>query len=101
MAKKSIVARQRNRERCIKRYAEKRKALLAIVRNPELSLEERRVATRKLEAIPRDSNPIRSRNRCHLTGRPRGVYRKVGLARSAFRKLAMEGHIPGIVKASW
>jgi small subunit ribosomal protein S14 len=101
MARKSIIARQKRREKCIKRYAERRKVLVAVVRNPASSMDERRLATIKIEAMPRDASPIRSHNRCHLTGRARGVYRKFGLARSMLRKLAMEGHIPGIVKASW
>jgi small subunit ribosomal protein S14 len=85
----------------VKRYAKKRAELLAIMRNAKFSDEERLTARRRLEQLPRDSSATRLRNRCRLTGRPRGVYRKFGLGRNKLRDIAMRGEIPGVVKASW
>lgn len=101
MAKKSMVNRERKRARLVERYAAKRQALKAASIDLELSMEERDAARIKLQKLPRDSSPSRGRNRCRLTGRPHGYYRKFGLARNELRRLAMEGHVPGLVKASW
>jgi len=101
MAKTSVVNRDKKRRLTVKRYAKKRGELLTIIGNPKVSDEERQVARRKLEQMPRDSSPTRLRNRCRLTGRPRGVFRKFGLGRNKLREIAMRGEIPGVVKASW
>lgn len=101
MAKTSVIEREKKRERIVKKYSARRAALKTAVKNLNLSDEERYEAQLKLQALPRDANPIRQRTRCQLTGRPRGVYRRVGLGRSMFRIYAMQGDIPGIVKASW
>jgi small subunit ribosomal protein S14 len=85
----------------VKKFAAKRAALLAIITNVSLSEEERFAARQKLQALPRDSSPVRLRNRCALTGRPRGVFSKFGLGRIKLREYAMRGEIPGVVKASW
>ena len=82
-------------------YFEKRKKLLEQIYNPELSFEERQAFRLKLEKLPKNSSRIRVRNRCNVTGRPRGVYRKFGLSRITFRELASKGMIPGVSKASW
>ncbi|MEM7468077.1 MAG: 30S ribosomal protein S14 [Pseudomonadota bacterium] len=101
MAKKSMVNRERKRAKLAARYAEKRTQLKTVISNPESSFEEREEAVIKLQKMPRDSSPVRGRNRCRLTGRPHGFYRKFGLSRNELRRLAMEGHVPGLVKASW
>ena len=101
MAKKSMVNRERKRALLVERYAAKRAAIKAIAADETLPLEERDAARIKLQKLPRDSSPSRRRNRCRLTGRPHGYYRKFGLARNELRRLAMEGHVPGLVKASW
>jgi small subunit ribosomal protein S14 len=101
MAKTAVVNRDQKRRLLVKKYAKKRAELLAIMRNPKISDEERQIARRKLEQLPRDSSPTRLRNRCALTGRPRGVFRKFGLGRNKLREIAMRGEIPGVVKASW
>jgi len=101
MAKKSMVNRERKRALLVARYAVKRAAIKAIAADETLPLEERHAARIKLQKLPRDSSPSRGRNRCRLTGRPHGYYRKFGLARNELRRLAMEGHVPGLVKASW
>jgi len=101
MAKKSMIAKNLNRRRVVARYAEKRKELKAIIKNPKSSLDEKKLALMALEKMPRDANPIRIRNRCNLTGRPRGYYRKFGLSRISLREMANNGKIPGITKASW
>ncbi len=101
MAKKSMVNRERKRALLVKRYAAKRAAIKAIAADETLPSEERDAARIKLQKLPRDSSPSRGRNRCRLTGRPHGYYRKFGLARNELRRLAMEGHVPGLVKASW
>ncbi len=84
-----------------KKFAAKRAELVAIVGNIKLSDEERYVARQKLQALPRNSSPVRLRNRCALTGRPRGVFSKFGLGRTKLREFAMRGEIPGVIKASW
>jgi small subunit ribosomal protein S14 len=101
MAKTAVVNRDQKRRLLVKRYAKKRTELLAIIRNVKVSEEERQAARRRLEQLPRDSSPTRLRNRCTLTGRPRGVFRKFGLGRNKLREIAMRGEIPGVVKASW
>ena len=101
MAKTSVVNREKKRRETVKKFAEKRKALLEIAGNQKLSVEERYAAREKLQKLPRDASPVRLRNRCALTGRPRGVYRKFGLARGKLRIIALHGEIPGVIKASW
>lgn len=101
MAKKSVIARQKKRERLVVKYAEKRAQLKEILRNPKTSVKDYWDAQRKLQALPRDSARVRLRNRCQLTGRPRGVYRMFGLSRSVLRLHAMRGELPGVVKSSW
>ena len=101
MAKTAVINRNDKRRLMVKKYAKKRAELLAIMQNPKISDEDRMAARRKLESLPRDSSPTRLRNRCALTGRPRGVFRKFGLGRNKLREIAMRGEIPGVVKASW
>ena len=101
MAKKSMLMRQRHRETAVKRYAAKRAELKELIRNPRTSDETRTEAQAKLQKQPRDASPTRGRNRCQMTGRPRGVYRKFGLARTKIREVANRGEIPGLVKSSW
>ena len=101
MAKKSAVEKNNHRREMAARYAAKRKALKAIVMDKARDPEERFDATLKLAELPRNSARNRIRNRCMMTGRPRAYYRKFGLARTAFRDLASEGQIPGVVKSSW
>jgi small subunit ribosomal protein S14 len=96
MAKISLINREQKRRDTVKKFAAKRAALLAIVTNVSLSEEERFAARQKLQALP-----VRLRNRCALTGRPRGTFRKFGLGRTKLREYAMRGEIPGVVKASW
>jgi small subunit ribosomal protein S14 len=101
MAKTSMIARENKRARTVKRFAARRAELKAIINNPNSSDEERAAAQTKLQAQPRDASPARQRNRCRITGRPHGYYRKFGLARNKLREAAMRGDIPGLVKASW
>jgi small subunit ribosomal protein S14 len=101
MAKTSLINREQKRRDTVKKFAAKRAALMAIITNMSLSDEERFAARQKLQALPRDSSPVRLRNRCALTGRPRGVFSKFGLGRIKLREYAMRGEIPGVVKASW
>jgi len=101
MAKTSVVNRDKKRREIVKKYAARRKQLLEIAGNQKLSPEERYAAREKLQKLPRDASPVRLRNRCALTGRPRGVYRKFGLGRGKLRLLALHGEIPGVIKASW
>jgi small subunit ribosomal protein S14 len=101
MAKKSMIQREIKRAKLVARYAEKRAKLKAIVRNVNSTDDERRAAQAKLNAMPRDASPTRQRNRCSITGRPHGVYRKFGLGRNKLREGAMKGEIPGLTKASW
>ena len=101
MAKKSMIQRELKREKLVRRYAKKRAELKAIVRNINSTDEERQQAQAKLNAMPRDASPTRQRNRCAITGRPHGVYRKFGLGRNKLRESAMRGEIPGLTKASW
>jgi len=101
MAKKSMIMRERKRAKLVARYATKRAALKATIRNINSSDDERAIAQAKLNAMPRDASPTRQRNRCSITGRPHGVYRKFGLGRNKLREAAMNGEIPGLTKASW
>ena len=101
MAKKSKIAKNLEWHKVVDRYAEKRKKLKLIIKDPKTSIEEKRLAYMQIEKMPRDANPIRIRNRCNLTGRPRGYYRKFGLSRISLREMASNGKIPGITKASW
>ena len=101
MAKKSVVNRDLKRREIVKKYAAKRKSLIAIIADQKVSEDDRMAARLKIQALPRDSSPVRLRNRCALTGRPRGVYSKFGLGRSKLRDIAMRGEVPGMTKASW
>ena len=101
MAKLSIKNREAKRIALVKKYDARRKALKDRSADQTLSMEERLEAQRQLQALPRNANPTRLRNRCALTGRPRGTFRKFGLARNKIREAALRGDIPGMVKASW
>lgn len=101
MAKKALINREQKRRDEVEKFAAKRAALVAIINNQSASDEERFAARQKLQQLPRNSSPVRLRNRCSVTGRPRGVFRKFGLARNKLREAAMRGDIPGMVKASW
>ncbi|HHL18337.1 MAG TPA: 30S ribosomal protein S14 [Thiothrix sp.] len=101
MAKKSMIARERKREKMVAKYVAKRAALKEIIRSPRSSFEEVMAATDSLQKLPRNSSPVRLRQRCHITGRPHGVYRKFGLSRNKLREHAMQGDVPGLTKASW
>jgi len=101
VAKTSLIEREKKRERLVAKYAARRTELNAIINDHSRSEEERYQARLKLQQLPRNSNPTRLRNRCELTGRPRGTFRKFGLARNKLREIAMRGEIPGMTKASW
>jgi small subunit ribosomal protein S14 len=101
MAKTSVINRDGKRRATVKKFAAKRTALLAIINNSKLSDEERMAARLKMQQLPRNASPSRLRNRCALTGRSRGVYKKFGLGRNKLREIAMRGEIPGLTKASW
>jgi len=101
MAKRSMIAREKKRIETVRRFAEKRAGLKAILADTRASSEEKDVARAKLQALPRDSSPVRQRNRCGITGRPHGFYRKFGLARNKLREATMRGDVPGLVKGSW
>ena len=101
MAKTSMIAREKKRAKIVAKYATKRAALKAIISSASSSDEERWQAQMKIQKLPRDSSPCRQRNRCQITGRPRGVYRKFGLCRNKLREAAMRGDVPGLTKASW
>lgn len=101
MAKTSMIERDVKRTKLVSRYAAKRAELKRIISDPNVDFEEKQAAIFALNKLPRDSSPSRSRNRCRQTGRPRGYYRKFGLARNKLREAAMRGDIPGLRKASW
>lgn len=101
MAKLSMVLRDKHRKELVKKYATRRAELREKISSPRTSDEDRHAAVVALQKLPRDSSKTRQRNRCGLTGRPRGYYRKFGLSRSELRKLMMKGEVPGVVKASW
>jgi len=101
MAKLALKNREAKRAALVAKYAAKREALFAVINNVKLTEEERAEARVKLQQLPRNSSPSRQRNRCSLTGRPRGVFRKFGLCRNKLRDIAMRGEVPGLTKASW
>ncbi|MDE0927061.1 MAG: 30S ribosomal protein S14 [Methylophilaceae bacterium] len=101
MAKTCMTEREIKRRATVKKFAAKRAALSAIINDHSVSVEEQREARLKLQALPRNSSPVRLRNRCALTGRPRGVFSKFGIGRSKLRDLMMSGKVPGVTKASW
>jgi small subunit ribosomal protein S14 len=96
-----MINREKKRTRMVSKYAAKREALRATIKSPQSSYEQIIEAVYKLQAMPRDSSPVRQRNRCRLTGRPHGFYRKFGLSRNKLREAAMRGDVPGLRKASW
>ncbi len=101
MAKESMVQREKKRTRTVAKYAKKRAELKAIISSTTAEYEEKELAALKLQKLPRNAMPVRQRNRCSITGRPHGYYRKFGLGRNKLREAAMRGDIPGLVKASW
>lgn len=101
MAKVSKIKRNEQRKKVAAKYAGKRAELKKIIKNPRTSVSERQLALKKLHSLPRDASPVRVRNRCVITGRPRAYYRKFGLSRIALRDLALAGELPGVTKASW
>lgn len=101
MAKKSMIARENKRSRLVEQYAAKRAEYKAVLIDQNASFDEKMEAQRQLQTLPRDSSRSRGRNRCRITGRPHGVFRKFGLCRNKLREAAMRGDIPGLVKASW
>jgi small subunit ribosomal protein S14 len=101
MAKLSTVLREQKRRKLVAKFKGKRAELLATINNARASDEDRVAARAKLQQLPRNASPVRLRNRCALTGRPRGYFRKFGLGRNKLREIAMRGEIPGLVKASW
>ncbi len=101
MAKSCMVNREVKRIRLVKKYAAKRTELKAMIKDTSLSEGDRAAAREKLNKMPRDASPVRVRNRCNITGRPHGYYRKFGLGRNKLREAAMRGDVPGLVKASW
>ena len=100
MAKKSMINREKRRQKLVRKYAARRAELKAVVADPEVGFEEKQAAMFALQKLPRDSSPARQRNRCALSGRPRGFYRKFGLSRGKLREAAMRGDVPGLRKAS-
>lgn len=101
MAKTSMIERESKRSKLVAKFAEKRAALKAVLKSQTASDEEKWDAQVKLQKLPRDASPSRQRNRCKITGRPHGVYRKFGLCRNKLREHAMNGDVPGLTKASW
>ena len=101
MAKLALINRELKRKACAQKFAAKRAALKAVINEATRSMKERMEARNALQSLPRDASPCRQRNRCELTGRPRGTFRKFGLARGKIREAAMHGDIPGLTKASW
>ena len=101
MAKLALIEREKKRAKLVAKYADKRANLKAIIDDQEKSEEERYLARLELQQLPRNANPTRQRNRCAITGRPRGTFRKFGLARNKIREIAFKGEIPGLTKASW
>ena len=101
MAKLALKLRDQKRRKTVEKFKARRTALLEIIYDVRASDEAKEEARSKLQKLPRDSSPVRLRNRCALTGRPRGVYRKFGLGRNKLRELALKGEVPGIIKASW
>ena len=101
MAKLSLINRDKQRREIVQKFTARRAALLETINNQKASDEDRDAARVKLQLLPRDASPVRLRNRCSITGRPRGVYRKFGLGRSKLRDFIMAGEVPGVIKASW
>ena len=101
MAKLALINRNEKRRKMIEKYAAKRADLVAVINDVSRTYEERFEARLKIQALPKNSSPVRLRNRCQLTGRPRGVFRKFGLGRSKLRDFVMRGEVPGVTKASW
>jgi small subunit ribosomal protein S14 len=101
MAKRALINREEKRRKTVEKYAARRAELEAIIGDFSRSEEERFEARQKLQTLPRNASPVRLRNRCQLTGRPRGVFRKFGLGRSKLRDFVMRGEVPGMTKASW
>lgn len=101
MAKLALINREEKRRKLVAKYAAKRAQLVAQINDAGLSDEERMAARLKLQQLPRNASPVRGRNRCALTGRPRGVFRKFGLCRNKLRDLVFRGEVPGVTKASW
>ena len=101
MAQLAVKLREKKRRNTVEKFKVKRAALFEVIHDQKASDEAREEARAKLQKLPRDSSPARLRNRCALTGRPRGVYRKFGLGRNKLRELALRGEVPGIIKASW
>ena len=101
MAKLAVKLREQNRRKTVEKFKAKRAALFEVLHNAKASDEDKDAARVQLQKLPRDASPIRLRNRCALTGRPRGVYKKFGLGRNKLRDLAMKGEVPGVIKASW
>ena len=101
MAKLALKLRDQKRRQTVEKFKAKRAALLELIHDSRVSDEDKEAARAKLQKLPRDASPVRLRNRCALTGRPRGVYRKFGLGRNKLRDLALKGEVPGVIKASW
>ena len=101
MTRLALIEREAKRTRTVKKYAAKRDAVLAVINNSKASEEEKFEARLSLQKLPRNASPSRGRNRCALTGRPRGTFRKFGIGRNKLRELALKGDIPGVIKASW
>ena len=101
MAKLALKLREQKRRKTVEKFKARRQTLLELLQNPRVSDEDKDAARAKLQKLPRDASPVRLRNRCSLTGRPRGVYRKFGLGRTKLRELALRGEVPGVIKASW
>ncbi len=101
MAKKSMIAREKKRAKLVRQHKDKRAQLKKIISSEESSYDEKMIAVMALQKLPRDSCKARQRNRCRITGRPHGYYRKFGLSRIKLREAAMRGDVPGLVKASW
>jgi small subunit ribosomal protein S14 len=101
MAKLALVNRESRRRALVAKYAARRAELLAVIHDPKATEEAKQEARVRLQKLPRNASPVRLRNRCSLTGRPRGTFRKFGLARNKLRDIALRGEIPGVIKASW
>ena len=101
MAKLALKLREQKRRKTVEKFKVRRQTLQELLQSPRVSDEDKEMARAKLQKLPRDASPVRLRNRCALTGRPRGVYRKFGLGRIKLRELALRGEVPGVIKASW
>ena len=101
MAKLAVKLRDQKRRKTVEKFKARRAALLEVIHDSRATDEARETARDRLQKLPRDASPVRLRNRCALTGRPRGVYRKFGLGRNKLRELALRGEVPGVIKASW